>query len=169
MNIEPDSKLYIAGIRIDSDGPNPQFYTVYLDSEKPLNCEGCPIIFFDLKNAVKAREVSDCGCNDIAFDSVAEYAYIDIAQAVCAIGSKDTDPSSDITNSLNTLLDFVSFLHEDRTQHEYCKRMKQAAVYFTFNSNINSFFESVDYTRIQLVQAIEWSIGATLLWTKYVY
>jgi hypothetical protein len=47
INIDDNSELYLVGFRIDSDNEGGiDFYTLYLDSERPIDCDGYPILFF---------------------------------------------------------------------------------------------------------------------------
>jgi hypothetical protein len=169
LQISEDSELYLVGFRIDSENDNgSDFYTLYLDSERPLDCDGYPIIFFSIQDMDKALALSNCGCNHLPLPQPENYEFIDIAFAIYEIGVCDKTSNANIVDCLNLLLDFVSLLHENRIHKKYKKIMRDAANHFTFSYDIESYFMENEVTRIEIVQAIEWSVGATALWAKYI-
>jgi hypothetical protein len=170
IEITDDSELFLVGFRINTDTERDcDFYTLYVDSERPIDCDGYPIIFFTPKDSSKALALSNCGCDHLPLPTFGEYAYIDIAQTIYEIGEFDKTDNTNILDSINMILDFVSMLHENRIQREYKKLMRDAANHFTFSYEIDSFFKESGTKRVKLVQALEWAIGATVLWAKYVY
>jgi hypothetical protein len=102
-------------------------------------------------------------------DSLNKCEYMDIVRAVYEIESLDETEYSNIVAELNILLDFVSFLPEDRVNMYYKRIMRIAADYFTFDGNIEEFFQTAEFSRSELVQAIQWAIGATVLHAKFIY
>ncbi len=163
--------LEIVGVRIDNDVTYPQFYLLYITSSelRPLDHDGYPILFFPLAKHREALEISTCGCNHLPIDSLDDIFCIDIAEMIYELGEFNETKYANILDSLNMILDFVNFLHEDRINTRYKKIMRTAADHFTFSKNIEELFEAADFTRIELIQAIEWALGATMLWAKYVY
>jgi hypothetical protein len=169
IDVDENSKLYLTGFRLLVDSENDcDFYTLYIDSEQPIEYNGSPIIFFQKEDISKALALSDCGCEKLPIHAPDDFDYIDIAFAIYELGTSSDTKDGNIVSVLNVLLDFVSFLHENRIHKEYKKLMREAANYFTFNGNIESYFSSRNKRREELVQAIEWAVGATLLWAKYI-
>ncbi len=171
LEITDESQLYLIGYRIDSDRCDDKcdFYTLYVDDERMIDVDGFPIIFFDVNHAQKALETSNCGCEHLTIPPLDDFAYMDIAQAISDLLEEGKTDKGNIISCLNILLDFLVFLPEIRIQHEYKQRIRIAADHFTFHYEIKGFFEMVDFSRIELIQAIEWALGATLLWAKYIY
>jgi hypothetical protein len=169
ISLDKDSTLFLVGFRIDSERIEPQFYILYVDSERPIDLNGYPIIFFDRNNASKALKESNCGCEHLPFHSLDEYTYIDIAQAIYEIGICSKTENANILNSLNMILDFVAFLPQDRQHRNSLEIINRAADYFTLSKDINEFFELTKISRIELVQSIEWVIGAIVLYAKFIY
>ncbi len=170
LEITAESQLYLVGYRIDSelfDGKC-DFYTLYVDDERVIDFDGFPIIFFDVNDAEKALSASNCGCEHLTIPSIADLRYMDIAYAIYELLAVDKTDSGKIVSCLNILLDFLVFLPESRVPTDYKRRMRKAADHFTFNYEIKEYFEENGTTREELVQAMEWTIGATLLCAKYV-
>ncbi len=161
--------LEVVGFRIDTDVANPQFYLLYVTSEesRPLDCHGFPIIFFPQSKYQEALAISTCGCNHLPVEFMDD--YFDFTQMIYDLTELDETNNANLLDSLNLILDFVYFLPEERINARFKQIMETAADHFTFSKNIEELFEAVDFTRIELVQAIEWALGATLLWAKYVY
>jgi hypothetical protein len=170
LNINDDSKLYLVGYRIDSDKSGVDFYALYLDDERPIDCDGCPIFFFNPNDMGKALDVSNCNCNCnyLSLPSMEDFAYFDIAFTIYQIGKYNKTEDADIINTLNALCDLMTFFHDDRINEKYRKIIRDAANHFTFSYDIEAYFAENEVTRIDLIQAIEWVVGATILWAKYI-
>ena len=169
--ITDETQLYLVGYRVDADrtDENWDFYTLYIDDERAIDFDGFPIIFFNVDHMEKALKASDCGCEHLPLPLADDIAEMDIAQVVSDLMGEDKTDNGDIVDCLNTLLDFLVFLPEARVHQEYKRRMRQAANHFTFRYEIKEYFENNNVSRIELVQAMEWAVGATLLWAKFVY
>jgi hypothetical protein len=166
--IEEDSKLYLVGYRIDSDNNGVDFYALYLDDERPIDCDGCPIFFSDPSDMSKALDVSNCGCNHLSLPSTENFVYFDIAFTVYEIAEHDKTDNAGLLDSLNALCDFITFFHDDRANEKYKKIIRDAANHFTFSYDIEAYFKENEVTRFDLIKAIEWVVGATALWAKYI-
>ena len=165
-------KLFLTGFRVDADVDNPLFYTLWESvNGRPLDHNGYPIIFFSSDKWQEALAISTCQCNQLPIDtdSLSNCAYMDIAMAIYEIGLLDETAKVNIVDVVNLLLDFIAFLPEERVNMHYKKIMETAADYFTFNKSIEGLFQSVEFSRIELTQAIEWAVGATILYAKFVY
>jgi hypothetical protein len=118
---------------------------------------------------VKALNMSNCSCNHLAIPSPENFSFIDIAHALYEIGKCNVTDNANILDCLNMMWDFISFFHADRIHNENKKIIHDAANYFTFNYDIESYFKERNMTRTSLVQAIEWVVGATVMWAKYIH
>jgi len=172
--ITEETRLYLVGFRIDAEREELyDFYTLYIDGDQAIDVDGFPIIFFDVKHAEKALRLSNCGCGHLPLPSGDfaddDFAYMDIAQAVHDLMAEDKTDNSNIVSCLNIILDFLVFLPEERVHQEYKRLMRNAANHFTFRYEIKEYFEASGINRIELIQAMEWAVGATLLWARFVY
>lgn len=169
IEITDESQLFLVGFRIDAENENTcDFYTLYVDSERPIDCDGYPIITLTKDNIQQSLDLSTCGCKHLPFATDDDLAFIDIAQAVFDIGTKDKTDNANIIDCLNMILDFVSMFHEERVNKVYKKLLRDAANHFTFHYEIKDFFDKKEISREELIWAIEWAVGALLLWAKYV-
>jgi len=167
-----ENSIFLVGFRIDTDVAVPQFYILWeSDNGRPLDHNGYPILFFSPDKYREALAISTCQCNRLPIDpdSLNKCDYMDIAMTIYEIGAFKKTTNVNIVDVLNILLDFVAFLPDGRVNMYYKKIMETAANYFTFSGNIEGLFQTVDFSRDDLVQAIEWSVGATVLYAKYVY
>jgi hypothetical protein len=174
INRDENSRLELVGFRVDGDATIPQFYVLYdVDSSLPIDHNGFPIIFFSRDKYQEAHALSTCQCENLPIDSDSlskcDTDYFDIAMAIYEIESLSEAVNVGIVDELNLLLDFVSFLPEDRINMYYKKIMGKAADHFTFSNNIEEFFLTAEFSRCELVLAIAWAVGATALYAKYVY
>ncbi len=169
IEIADDSELYLIGFRIDSLlEDNCDFYTLYVDSERPIDSDGYPIIFFKDDDIKKVLETSNCGCEHLPLNLPDNFCFIDIAQTVLEIGTCEKTNNGNLLDSLNMIRDFIPMLHESRVHKKNWQLLCHAANHFTFSYDIKEFFDKNDVERKELIWAIEWALGATLLWSKYV-
>ena len=159
-----ENTIFLLGFRIDTDVTDPQFYILWESNNgRPLDHNGYPIIFFSPDKYQEALAISTCQCSQlpIDLDSLNSCEYMDIAMTIYEIESLNKTTNVNIVDELNILLDFVAFLPDERVNMYYKKIMGEAADYFTFDGNIEGLFQAVDFSRFELIQAIEWSVGAT--------
>jgi hypothetical protein len=168
LEIKEDSQLYLVGYRIDSDKSGVDFYALYLDDERPIDCAGCPVFFSNLSDMSKALDISNCGCNHLSLPNAEDFVYFDIAFSIYEIAACNKTDNADLLDTLNALCDLVTFFHDDRVNEKYRKIIRDAANHFTFSYDIESYFRENEVTRFELIQAIEWVVGATALWAKYI-
>lgn len=164
---QDESLLEVIGVRIDADATEPQAYLVCFDSNLPIDCEGYPILFFETNKAAEAVSISNA--NEIKSSPIISPCIYDIAQAAYELDVGETTPNANICDCLNIILDFVSFLPEDFVHERYKEILSRAADHFTFTKDIKQFFDLHEITRQELRQAIEWAIGATALYAKFIY
>jgi hypothetical protein len=168
LNINGDSKLYLVGFRIDSDNDTGiDFYTLYFDDERPIDCDGFPIFFFNPTDMKKVLDMSNCGCNHLSLPQQEDIRFIDIAYTIYEIGVCNKTENANLLDTLNMLWDFTAFF-DNRTHQEFRKIIRHAANNFTTSYDIERYFNESKMTRDNLIQAIEWVIGATLIRAKYI-
>jgi hypothetical protein len=169
LNINSDSELRLIKFGIYSDNETSiGFYVLYRDSERPIDYDGFPILFFDPNDMGSALSISDCGCNHLSLPSVKDTIFIDITSTIYEIGECSRTTNTNLFNTLDRLCDFVTFFHEDRIHSEYSKIIHQAAHHFATSYDIEAFFNEKGTSREELIQSIEWVVGATMLWAKYI-
>jgi len=169
---DENSRLEVVGLRVDADVADSQFYILYdVDTCRPLDHNGYPVVFFSPSKHREALDISTCLREQLPFDpdSLITPVCMDIAMAIHDIGTLDKATNTNIVSELNILLDFIAFLSDGRINMRYKKIMETAADHFTFRRDIEGLFQAVDFSRIELIQAIEWAVGATVLHAKYVY
>ena len=135
--------LYLVSFRVDADVIEPKFYALWESANGlPLDQNGYPIVFFSPTKYQEALAISTSQHKllPIDSDSLNQCECLDIAMAIYEIESLNKTTNINIVGELNILLDFVSFLPDDRVNIHYKKIMSVAADYFTFDGNIEEFF-----------------------------
>jgi hypothetical protein len=116
----------------------------------------------------KALNISNCDCNISSLPRINDVIFIDIARSIYEIGKCNKINDTNLLNTLKILCDFKTFFNDNRIHKEYKKFIDQAVIHFTKSKDVEAFFIENDITRENIVQAIEWVIGAIILWSKYI-
>jgi hypothetical protein len=116
---------------------------------------------------IKALSLSNCGCNHLLLPRVEDVLFIDVAYTLYEIAVCDKTDNASLLDTLNILYDFTAFFDERKNQ-KYRKMIRHAANYFTTHYEIETYFNEVEITRYDLIQAIEWIVGATMIRAKYI-
>lgn len=170
LQINCDSQLYLVGYRIDdSNTESSDFFTLYFEDERPIDVDGFPIIFFHPQDMQKALDLSNCGCNHLSIpNALEEYAFIDFAYTVYEIRNENATEYDHFINCINMTRDFLAMLPEENVPSDFKKILRDATCHFTFNTQIDEFFNKYNHKRELLAQSIEWTLGATLLHARFI-
>jgi hypothetical protein len=101
-------KVYIIEIKIYPVNSNWQIYSLYVDSERPVYFDKCPIIFFQLENAPKALSIANCGAEILPLYSNEVFCEFDFFQAVNDLMNSDKRKVSNcsLLNCLQLIEDY---------------------------------------------------------------
>ena len=75
--------LYLVGFRIEPDIWEPQMYTIYVNDDRPILCEGQPILFPRADHAGIALAKSDCGAASLGPAPTELYTVYDLRTKSC--------------------------------------------------------------------------------------
>jgi hypothetical protein len=161
------STLYLIGFRIEPDIYNPQLYTIYVDGDRPIMCQGQPIVFFRPDLATAALHKSDCGAAEIGPAPTELQAVFDIAAAIYTLNEEDEAEDAELLDCINILLDFANCVDELMPK-EYRRSLEMLADHLTFNKRFAEFLESNNLERQKITDAIYWTLGMIVYQMKIV-
>jgi hypothetical protein len=161
------STLYLVGFRIEPDIYDPQLYTIYVDSDRPITFEGQPLVFTRSDLAAAALRKSDCGAARIGPAPTELYAVFDIADAVYTLNMCDEAEDSELLDCINVLLDFVNCIAEPMPE-TYRSALERLADHLTFHKRFADFLASEKLERQTITDAIYWSLGLIVYQMKVV-
>lgn len=161
-HLESDAGLaiWVVGLRVDSEEPNPTYYTVSMgDDETPLLINERIVLYChpDLLGAALTlagvRTANGQSPGPEPPDLVC-----DLAEALYQVENEDQDESAAIVNCLNLLLD-VTAATNGCIPVNYRKALSDFADHLTFSKSIGSFFGTSQYARSQIIDGLLWCVG----------
>jgi len=161
-----DSELYLVGFRILSDSTNPQFYTLYVGCDRPIQLQDEPILFSQIELAKNALEICDCGAKELGSAPSDLYAVYDIALSLYLLCEADEQEGSELLDCINALLDITNATKET-VPSTYRSLLHSFADHLTFNTNIDSYFTDNNIKRKEMLDAVYWCIGCITCNTIY--
>lgn len=163
-------EIWIVGFRIDPNYTEPDFYTILLEErdDQPISHDEQIIFFHKIHDAQIALEFDSLystmnNCN--APNEV--YCVLDVAQSLYLIYEQSIDNSAEIVSFLNVLFDLLKSV-SIQMPTEYKTILFKLADHLTFNREFGDFIEAEGITRKQLIEAIQWGVGAVITKSTFV-
>ena len=162
--------IQLVGFRLQPEPNELVIYALVLyyevargDKNRPLtNKAGRIVVFPDVRLANTVVSHGDSAFRKYAPVSIEQVFVYDIPKALAILTSGASDPSGDLVNLINELLDFV-----DATPFilpsNYRTALESFADYATFNDDIAAYLDRTDHGRVLLRDSILWSIGGIVM------
>jgi hypothetical protein len=162
--------IQLVGFRVQPEPNELVIYALVLyyevargDKNRPLtNKDGRIVVFPDVRLANAVLSYGDSAFRKYAPVSIEQVFVYDIPKALEIAISGASDPSGDLVNLINELLDFV-----DATPFvlpsNYRTALESFADYATFNDDIAAYLDRTTDERVLLRDSILWIVGGLLM------
>ena len=157
--------LDLVGFRIEPDIFEPQLYTIYVEGDRPILCEGQPILFTRPELAEAALQKSDCGAAAFGPAPSELDTVLDFTDAIYTLNEKDEAENAGLLDCINILLDFCNCIDQP-VPVAYRSCLESLADHLTFNKEFASFLDERKISRDEVTDAIFWCIGMIIYWMK---
>jgi hypothetical protein len=148
-------KVWLIGLRLDSDNPEPSFYTFLVgDDQKPLLVKEQIV----LANQPQLPREANLSTDPVDSEPWEPDLICDLAEALYLIENGDCDDSAAILNCLNVLFDLVAATRGTLPQ-VYKKNLTNLADHLTFHKSLTAFFQEAKDRRSAMLDSVLWCIG----------
>lgn len=162
-------QVYLVGVRLFADSPQPDFYTMVLynevargDANRPLTQDGRIVFAKDTARAGDSLVVGDPAFRKyLPFDGDVSYVY-DVPAVLDAVSNADHDEAGVIADFINELFDFVAST-PFALPTIYKDALSALADRTTFDKHFGDLFQASPTTRSVTRDGLLWAVGAIIV------